>query len=220
MSRAQSEKFLYETLDSITGTKDNSKLWRNRLSKMSDATYVKTLKRWIDGKDILHIFVPNGTKININVPKCLALAPKIGFKYFERLHMPATSTDPAYITSVPHMVTVGPIKRQSQSLAKKISTTANDTQVDLLTQQSRGDSDAAAISYPELQLLAQTGLSVTATEFIKNRGGDRGMYAATVAQIEATGSTDMDTTSRYSTGVQSKATLKAYLAAIMIGTTF
>lgn len=219
MSRKMAEKMLYSVLDDITGTKENSKIWKKRLSKLSNAQFRKVLVSWVDGKDKLHIFTPNGSKTKVRVQACLKWAPKIGFKYFEQIDIPATSTDPAYRTTIPHLVTDGPIKRPSQSLAKKISVTDNDTQVDILTQQARGDSDAAALTYPELQLLAQTGLGKTATAFIKGRGGDRGMYNAMVAQIEATGKTDMRTLEQYSTGVQSKLTMRAYLAAILIGTT-
>ena len=218
MSRKQSETYLYKTLDAITGTTDNSKIWRKRLSKLSDAQFKKTLKRWVTGVETLHIYMPNNTNIRINVKKCLELAEDIGFKYFERLYIPATTTDPAYLTPVPHLISDTTIKRMSQSLAKKISTTGDDKSTDLLTQQARGDSDSAAISYPELQLLAQTGLSVTATEFIKARGGDAGAYRAMVAQLEATGSTDQHTIYKYSTGVQSKKTLHMYLNAIHIST--
>ena len=218
MSRKQAEAYLYKTLDAVTGTKDNSNLWRKRLSKLSNAAFRKVLVNWVENRDKLHVFVPNDSATKINIKKCLGLANDVGFEYFERLRIPATSVDPAYVTSAPHMVTVGPIKRPSQSLAKKISTSTDDTQLDLLTQQARGDSDSAALTYPELQLLAQTGLTVTATEFIKNRGGDRGMYNASVAQIEATGRTDMATTDKYATGVQAKLTGKTYLAAILIGT--
>ena len=178
--------------------------------------FKKVLERWISGVETLHVYVPNHTKIRINTKKCLSLDKEIGFNYFERLYIPATTTDPKYLTPVEHLVTDTTIKRMSQSLAKKISASADDTQTDLLTQQARGDSDSAAISYPELQLLAQTGLSKTAAEFVKDRGGDAGVYRAMVAQLEATGKTDQETIHKYSTGVQSKATLHQYLNAIHI----
>ena len=104
-----------------------------------------------------------------------------------------------------------PVRRQSQSLTKKISIPEDNNTVDTFTGQPAGKSKGARIQYNELQVIAAMGLDNTAIELIKMRGGDVGGYRALNMSLKKTGMVDLNYANQFSTGVESTKTLKVML---------
>ena len=109
-----------------------------------------------------------------------------------------------------------PIKRQVQILSHKIGVPKHDKTIDASTGQRTNASKGAKITQPELQLLDALGADKILIEALKVRGGDSGAYRAYISSLENFGSANLDTIERFSTGVQSSATLEAIFNSMML----
>ena len=217
MSRKDVENIIYKVMDAITTNKDNSKLWRDRLSKMPDKSFKEFINRCDLNKEKIAVYIHASSNNDISVEGCFKIAKELNIEMFEKVFVPPSSGEPGHFTAVPHFIGMNTLKRQSQTYMKKVSVTSDDTSVDAATGQARGDSFSAKLTYPEIQILPQIGLDDSLHELLKTRGGDVGAYGAMVTQLESTGSTNTKDTDGYATGVQSKKTLKIYMAGIHLG---
>jgi hypothetical protein len=218
MSRKDAEEVIYKVMDAITTNKDNSTLWKDRLSKMSNPEFKAFINRCDTNEEKIAVYVHASSSLDISVEGCLKIAEKLDIPMFEKVFIPPSSGEPAHYSAVPHLIGMNTLKRQSQTLTKKQSVTTDDTSIDQATGQARGDSFSAKLTYQETQILAQTGLNDTLHELLKTRAGDVGAYRAMVSQLESSGATSTKTTDGYASGVQSKKTLKIWLLGIHIGT--
>jgi hypothetical protein len=79
-----------------------------------------------------------------------------------------------------------------------------------------GGAKGTKITQPELQLLDALGADKILVETMKVRGGDNGAYRAYTSSLENFGSANLDNIDRFSTGVQSSATLEAIFNSMML----
>lgn len=179
--------------------------------RMSDAEFDQYIKDLETGNKFLIAFSPNFGKEGISVENNLKLAESLGHKFFHRLHYEENGDDPEYQTPIEFMVVDLPVKRQSQTIDKKISVPEDNKTIDALTGQPTGDSKGARLSFPELQLCAAMELDNTSVEFMKVLGGDNKAMAAYNAMLSQTGKARLSTVELYSGGVESTHTLRTLL---------
>jgi hypothetical protein len=158
---------------------------------------------------LLHITVPNGIGDGLQIERNLALLDKYKRKVFHHIEL-SDGEGNRYLTPIPYMVIDLPIRRQEQSLTKKISVAEDNKRIDDLTGQATGPSKGSRISFPQVQMLYAQGAEQSIREFIKFRGGDEEAYRQMEQMIAETGEVDMDAIP--DTGeVRSISTLRTFL---------
>lgn len=210
-NRKAAEDFILSNIEIILPGSKNTSIMKELFAEMSDkefATYIDDLE---SGKKFIKVFVPNFAESDISVDRNLALADKLGHKFFQKLWIEGKDDMPSYLTPIEYLVVDLPLRRASQSLTKKVSVPKSNRVIDALTGQATGESRGARISYPELQMCAAMNMEDTMVELMKYRGGDSRGYAAMNAMISKTGIARQDTLQNYASGVESTRTLKTFL---------
>ena len=173
-----------------------------------------------DGKKHLTIIIPNGMKeIKTDLQNNMKIAKELGFEFYQRLQITGSKTMPDYITPNKYLVVKLPVKRASQLLSKKISIPKDNKSRDLLTGQVTGDSRAAKLTNPEVQILLGLGLESSIKELMKFRGGDLGAGTALNNDLMRYGRGSQANSANMSTGVVSTKTLKQFFQAMHIRST-
>lgn len=210
-NRKAAEDFILSNIETMLPGSKNTSIMKELFAEMSDkefATYIDDLE---SGKKFIKVFVPNFAESDISVDRNLALADKLGHKFFQKLWIEGKDDMPSYLTPIEYLVVDLPLRRASQSLTKKVSVPKSNRVIDALTGQATGESRGARISYPELQMCAAMNMEDTMVELMKYRGGDSRGYAAMNAMISKTGIARQDTLQNYASGVESTRTLKTFL---------
>lgn len=217
--RKQVEDFILRYIKKIVSGNENYNLYQELFKSMSDKQFDQFMTNLRDGKSTLSVIIPNGSNIKVDVKKNFAIAKELGFDFFQRLKVGATSSLPAYTTPNKYMVLKLPVKRAAQLLSKKISIPEDSSKVDILSGQVTDRSKGSKLTNPELQILLGLGLKDSVTELMKHRGGDLGSNNAMNKLLYAHGSVTQDEINKYSTKVESTKTLKAYFQAMHIRST-
>lgn len=218
-NRKKAEEFILEFVSDIEPTGYNVEQYKKAFEGMSDKDFDIWMKNIRDGKSHLVLFKPLYEAKGLTVENNLKIAEKYGLNYFEKLVYSNNADCPDFKTPIEYLVIDLPYRRQSQTLAKKVSIPDNNKVIDELTYQPTGDSKGAKISYPELQVLIGMGLENTISELIRFRGGDRNGFNAYNAMFLRYGNANLKTLENYSTGVESTKTLRIYLTSMHITNT-
>jgi hypothetical protein len=219
MARQQAEQFLYTYLDKITGTKQNSDMYRTFLSSMSDKDFDEFVLSLKEKRNKITIIAPEGGDIKLDVKRNINIGRELGYEFFQKLWLPNPDGDGSYLTLPKYMICRLPIRRASQLLAKKIGVAKHSKSYDMLTGQPTGDSKGTSITYPETRLLVAMGLKETAKELLKYRGGDRRGFSAFNAMMIKYGEANMENLEQYSSGVDSTRFFKTILTCMHLQST-
>lgn len=209
MSRQQVETELYDILDKITFSKDNSNRYRELFKSMTDSDFHAFFKDIKLGKRKLPVFIPNHGSARMDFPTIIEVGESLGLKYYGRLINEIDGIE--FKSHQEALVLMAPVRRLAQTLDAKISLPDNDHKVDAITGQVTSEAKAASISAIELVVLSDIGLMNTATESATVRGGDAGSYAYLKASTVATGQASLAEAMNYRTGVMSKNAVKLLL---------
>ena len=212
--RKEVEAFIIKYITKLLPSVDNANIYKRLFAGMTDGDFDKFIDDLDSSRVHLCMMAPNSLTAKLSVENNLEIAKELGHNFFERLWIGASGDTPEHLTAVEHLVIDLPLRRNAQTLVKKISVPGDNKTVDAMTGQPTGSSKGAKISYTELQLCAGMGLDNTMVELIKYRGGDSGGKLAYETMLSKTGHTNLQTLSRYATGVVSTQTLKTYLYAM------
>lgn len=211
MDRKKVENKLYEILDELTGTKDNSDMYRTIFSKMN----ARQFKKWYDDilseDDRVVIIIPNYSKITLRVGRLQKLADKLGVPFYQRVVTGEQGDIPPNMSPVKHLVLYTPYRRAAQRLTDKIRTAKDNETKDTLTKTVTGKSKVVSLSAPSIRILDDLGLKNTLEELIDVRAGNEGKQRAMTAQIQQTGGTSLADIEKYSTNVETNELFKIYM---------
>lgn len=212
-NRKKIEALIIDTVEALTD-KENGDLYRKRFKDMDDKEFSTFADRVSDGTINLAIIQAPGKKNTATVAKALEVSEKLGFNMLDKIVL--EEPEGAIAINLDTMLLRLPIKRQVQILSHKIGVPKHDKTIDASTGQRTNASKGAKITQPELQLLDALGADKILIEALKVRGGDSGAYRAYISSLENFGSANLDTIERFSTGVQSSATLEAIFNSMML----
>ena len=216
-NRKAAEDYILRLLNMLMPGGKSVEVYRDMFKKMSDKEFDKFMHDLKDDKITLVLIVPNFRSKGLSIARNLDIARKeFNYDFFQRLYIGPQGNNPGYLTPIRYMVVDLPLKRQSQSLVKKISIADTNRRVDKLTGQlaSGHDTKSARMTYPETQLIAAWGLDASLVELLKYRGGDMRGFAAMNAMISRYGHCNMKALSQFASGVESTKTLSSYLKAM------
>lgn len=214
------EDFIIKYIGKIVTGDQNVNLYREMFKRMNDKDFDQFMIDLRDGKKHLTIIIPNGMKeIKTDLQNNMKIAKELGFEFYQRLQITGSKTMPDYITPNKYLVVKLPVKRASQLLSKKISIPKDNKSRDLLTGQVTGDSRAAKLTNPEVQILLGLGLESSIKELMKFRGGDLGAGTALNNDLMRYGRGSQANSANMSTGVVSTKTLKQFFQAMHIRST-
>lgn len=219
-NRQAATEYLLTHLDMILPGSDNMKIMKESLEGLDDEQFSQLMNDYETSKDRPPIYVPNLSEHKLSVKRNLEIGRLLGHDFFERLWIGSDDPDtPTYMTPIKYMVVELPCRRQSQLLIEGVSTAEHNRSVDQLTGQVTGDSAAAKVSFPELQILRAMGMDETVQELIKFRGGDlKGLDAMNTA-IQRDGEVSLRAIEPFASGVESGSALKVLLTSMMLSTT-
>ena len=182
---------------------------------MDDAQFTAYMQQLHDGSAVLSVEVPNLTKTKLSVQNNFKIAKELGHEFFEQLWLTDPATGTVYLTPHKYLVVDLPLRRQQQMLIKKTSIPESNKQVDEMTGQPTGDSHAASMTFPELQVLYARGADAVIEELIKLRGGDTKAFQRMNRQATATGGVSIAAVKQQGpTRVKSTETLGTLLTAM------
>lgn len=212
--RATIEKMIYDTVQIMDPSGDNTKRWQDIFSKMSDAEFGKFIEKLRNKEVQLNIVMPNMKKVP-KIPDLVKAAEKVGLTLAHRLWLPdKTRPGKRYLTNEKYLVLELPIRRAQQEWDKKLQVPSRDTHVDALTGQVIMDDRACHLSTPEIQALATRGLDATLSELVKVRGGDVMAYGDFKRQLEESGEANissLDPRTRARSGILARVLLQSML---------
>jgi hypothetical protein len=218
-NRKAAEALCLEIINDIIPDGNNKRAYEKLFASMSDEDFDKFISDLESEKKKLAVIAPNFGKVRLEFKRNLQIGKKLGHRFYKRIWIPAEDGARGYLTPIPHLVIDAPIRRQAQLLSKKLSVAKDSHTVDELTGQAAGDSQAAKISAPEVNVLAGMGLDNSLLELVKVRGGDEGAFNAYTTLLDHTGEASLAQIDPHSTGVQSTQALDVYLKAAHINST-
>lgn len=210
-NRKKAEDLILQYFTDLDKSGLNTAKYKEMFKDMSDKAFDDWMKKIRDGNSSLVVYAPIKKSNGFSVENTLDVAEKYGVSLFERLIFTNDPDRPDHMTDIKYLVIDLPTRRESQNVTKKISVPENNKVIDSLTYQPTGDSKGAKISHPELQVLIGMGLNSSVDELIRYRGGDKGGFAAYKAMSFRYGSVNLNSISRFTTGVESTKSLKTFL---------
>lgn len=217
--RKLAEQRALEIVGKLDPSGENTKLYVEKFSKMSDEDFEKMIEDFENDAADPVLVVPNFNKVNIKLESNLALGKEMGIKFFHQILVPERNGMPSYLTPPKYLLVDLPMRRQAQLLEKKIKIPEDNNSVDYTTGQPTGKSKGAKISFPETQVMAAYGLNQCSTEFLKYRGGDEKGFNAMNTMISRSGGVSMKAIEPFAGGVKATTTLRTYLQAMHLRTT-
>lgn len=141
---------------------------------------------------MIHVISPNLSKDRVSVANNLKVAEELGHRFFQKLWLTDSNTGEVYQTPLEYLVVDLPLRRQAQTLAKKISIREDETRVDELTGQPVSHGGGSKLSFPQIQSLYARGADKAIEELIKYRGGDEKAMRAMNQSIMKTGGASLE----------------------------
>lgn len=210
--------------DIIPAFKDNGIMLRETLDALSDKEFDEYVRgfRNTPGADhtkprsIIPYYLPNLSKHRLNIGRLFDLHDKIGRPARQRLIMSDALTGMEYLTPHLYPIVVLPVRRQSQTIAKKSSIPSGRQPIDELTHQPIQTSKGASLTQPEIGSLAARGLDSTLYELLNVRGGNETARREFRKQLLETGEGSLDSLSGVGT-IKSVDTMSIFLNGMNLG---
>lgn len=218
-NRKAAEELILDVLSDMDDNGPNRGIWEARLREMSDDEFGDFMTRLSNEEAYIHLFVPNQATHGVDVSRNIQIARDLGHEFFTRLRLTDPKTGQEYLTPMKYMVLHLPIRRQEQTLDKKISIPDSNRVVDDLTGQPTGESKGSALSFPELQVLYSKDLTRSIEEVFKVRGGDEKAFREHNRLIAQTGLGSLDVLRETPTTVTSTQSLATIFTGMHLGNT-
>lgn len=207
---------IIDGIEAIIPNSPNTQMYRDMFAAMSDEqidAYYEQLKT----RNVrLSIVAPPDAPYKLSVERNKKIAKEWGHDFYQRIYIDPGKGIPKYLTPIPYLIMMLPMKRQAQHLVKKISIPEDNKTIDDYSGQPTGASKGSKISYPEVQIMTALNLDNSLIEFMKFRGGDERGFDAMNASINRTGSVSIDELKTLGTRVTSTTTLYTILKAMHI----
>ncbi len=217
-NRKAATAWLLDFIDSLNPGSPNRKIYQDRLAVMSDEEFDVFVNDIDSGKESLVYYSPNGFGDNsLSVERNLEIAKALGHDFFQYMILTDPDTGVVFETNNRYLVVDLPVRRQAQTLEKKVSIPENDQHTDQLTDQPTGPSKGSKISFPELQILYGQGYDRTIEELIKFRGGDTKAYQLLKTLAMTDGVVSQDNIKQVQTQVKSTEVVGTVLTAMHLG---
>ncbi len=171
-NRKKSEEYILMYIKKLTKSKDNLDLYTNMFKNMSDKAFDEFMIMLRDsGRSLEVILQVSGEGYDVSVANNIELAKEVGNPIFNYLVHEATDELPAIRSKYETPVYILNFRRTKQIITKKISVASNNKTRDKLSGSVSGESQAAKLSLPEIQLLTGKGLTNSVRELTMHRGG-------------------------------------------------
>lgn len=213
-NRKAATEFIASYLEKILPGGGNGELITNQLNSLTDEAFDKYMSSLESGEEVIPLVAPILSENKINTQRNIEIAKELGHEFFQRIWWYDEQTKMTFLTNEKYLVIDLPLRRQIQTLQKKISIPDDNKHVDELTGQPSGVSDVAKISFPEMLCLHAQGIDRAIEELIKYRGGDEKGFNAMNRSIINTGGVSLDAISTYAGKVKSTDTVATYLKAM------
>jgi len=213
-NRSKFENEVIRLTERISGNKRATPLYKKLFKKMSDKDFKQWVQDLLDEKTCLMVLTPNGEK-GISMDTLQTLAEEINYSLYTRVWLETPSGLPVLSDHKP-LYSNMPMRRLSQALMSKMIVAHDDHSVDSITGQPTKRSTGNSLSSPEIEILASSGLSKTASELHNIRGGDEGAYRAYKALLASRGQASFNDIAPYKTGVKSSKMVNTLFVCAMI----
>ena len=217
--RQKIEAWCLDLLKQLDASGLNAKIYQDKVFKpMTDKDFHQFIQDLKSGKRHLVIYAPNYGPVKLNLRKNIELGKKLGRNFFERIWIEGRDGLPTQLTPVTYFVIPTRVRRQAQLITKGVSVPKNMRTINALTGQPTGESQAAKISMPELQLCVSAGMNKSMLELMKYRGGDVRGGAALHSMLVRFGRASLDSLKPFASGVESTNYVNALFTAAHIKT--
>lgn len=215
-NRQKAEAVCLSMLEELMPGSPMPELYKKKFASMDDAAFATFMQELGAKTTRLVVIDPNfgSPTSRLDFERNLKLGEKWGYKFFQRVKIPAINGLPSYLTPIPYLNCDMPYRRQAQLLDDKISVPEDNLSVDDFTGQVTGKSKSSSISYPQVQVLAARNKPQILTEFLKYRGGDQKGFHAMNTMIARTGGVSLKAIEPFAGGVRSTQTLGTILKAM------
>lgn len=184
-NRKKAEAIALSWVNDIDPSGESTKILMGFFKEMTDKQFADWIKALKEKTDYVPVTVPAMGKCAITVGNNLEIAKRRGVKIFEKVWFTDPTTGATYLSPIKYPVVYLPIRRQIQSLAKKVSIPDDYKKIDEMTGQPIGASKGSAVTFPEIQVLYAQGFETSLLELINIRGGnEKAWRAMEKAQIE------------------------------------
>lgn len=167
-------------------------------------------------RSIIPYYLPNLSKHRLNIARLYDLHEKIGRPADQQLIMDDSLTGIEYLTPHKYTIVTLPVRRQSQTIAKKSSIPSGRQPIDELTHQPIQTSKGASLTQPEIGSLAARGLDNTLYELLNVRGGNETARREFRKQLLESGEGRLDSLSGVGS-IKSIDTMSIFLSGMNLG---
>lgn len=208
--RKEAEQVLYDALDELDKSGENTAHYRALFSSMSDKKFKELMVDMWNDDNMNYVLQIKDYDRETDLAACERAAKVLGIPLEEDVIMPFENMDKEHPIVTPYPVLTGyyNVGRTQQTNAKKNSTSIHNTQRSAITQQVVGDDKNGRSSDAENVALTLLG----ATNILKELNGFRGdgikRSNFAVSQIATTGQCDLDEIEAHG-GIEDRATLNA-----------
>lgn len=208
--------YIIEQVAKVEKNNPNVKFYQDKFKSMSAAEIEQLAISIREGNFHLPYFRENLNDKSIDRLAWVDLAESLGAEVYTQLWEVDEATGEEYLTPHKYFVPILPIRRQAQNLDDKDSIPLDNATRDLLSGQVVGKSKGSAFSKPQLDALLERGLSQSAMELSKVRGGDLTASMMYNKRIIETGGANIDEILQLGSEAQSQTTLRNYFSGMML----
>lgn len=171
-NRKEFEAFVLDFMGSLTKGKGNRIIYERLFAQMNAQQMDAFVDKLEQGMP-LSIWASNFDKAEmLDYDNLLKLCDKYGLSMEQQLVVYDQDTGIKSLTPIKYVVGTAEIRKQRQMQVKKLGVSKDDSRVEDLTGQVMGESRAAGLSIPEIQVLDNLGLPGLANELYNVKGGD------------------------------------------------
>jgi len=214
--RKQTEAYLFSFLDEVTGAKNNTAFYKEKLGAMTDKEFDVWMKDIKSGKEKIIVNMPHFKDEKFDINKMKALAKKIGLKLFQKVDVYSNALEGYYRSKYEILILLLPVKRNAQTIASKMAAPKHTRTRDMLSGQAAGDSRSGGLSYTEINILSALGGDNMLKELISIRGGDVAGAMAMNNIITREGHASIKDIEPFSEGPRSKVFISTFMTGMHI----
>ena len=211
-NRKAFEAYVLTFMGKLTRGGGNRKIYENLFSKMTD----KQMDAFVDQLEQgmpLSCWASNFDKAEtLSYENLLKLCDDYGIPPEQQLVVYDPDTGIKSVTPIKYIVGTAEIRKQRQMQVKKFGVSKDDSKVEDLTGQVMGESRAAGLSIPEIQVLDNLGLSTLANELYNVKGGDLDALKVFRNELITTGKATTNNALKQGTGAKVLKTAQHILA--------
>lgn len=201
-NRKAFEEFVLGFMGSLTKGGGNRTIYENLFKQMSDKQMDQFVDKLEQGMP-LSVWASNwDEKEKLNYEQILKICDKYGMSVEQQLVVYDPDTGIKSVTPIKYVIGTAEIRKQRQMQVKKFGVSKDDSKVEDLTGQVMGESRAAGLSIPEVQVLDNLGLPTLANELYNVKGGDLDALKAFRNELITTGKASSNSALKQGTGAK------------------